>query len=93
MTGLSALGQSLSALGQMALTNYLMQSVVLSFVFYGFGLGLFGKLDSMRGLAIVIALYGAQMVFSVYWLKRFRFGPCEWLWRSLTYGQWQPNSR
>jgi uncharacterized protein len=83
----------LAALGQMALTNYLMQSVVLSLVFYGFGLGLFGKLDSVQGLGIVIVLFGAQVVFSTYWLKRFRFGPCEWLWRSLTYGQWQANSR
>ncbi|MEO8658823.1 MAG: DUF418 domain-containing protein [Bryobacteraceae bacterium] len=93
VAGLAALGQCLAALGQMALTNYLMQSVVLSFVFYGFGLGLFGKLDSVQGLGIVIVLYGAQVAFSLYWLKRFRFGPCEWLWRSLTYGQWQANSR
>ena len=79
----------LAALGQMALTNYLMQSVILVFVFYGFGLGLFGKMSAPAGVLLAIALYAAQAAASVYWLRRFRYGPFEWVWRSLTYGKAQ----
>ena len=74
--------------GRMAFTNYLAQSVILGFVFYGYGLGLFGKLTLTEGLAIVIALYVAQVAFSRWWLNRFAYGPIEWLWRALTYGAW-----
>ena len=70
----------------MAFTNYISQSVILGFVFYGYGLGLFGKLSLTEGLAIVIALYGAQILFSHWWLQRFAYGPIEWLWRALMYG-------
>jgi uncharacterized protein len=77
-------------LGRMALTNYILQSVVLGFVFYGYGLGLFGKLGSAAAAPIGFALYAAQLAFSTAWLRRYRFGPMEWLWRSLTYGQRQP---
>ena len=77
----------LAALGRMALTNYLMQSVVLGLIFYGYGFGLFDRLGSAVGVLIGIALYAAQIGFSVWWLGRFRFGPFEWLWRSLSYGR------
>lgn len=80
---------AVAALGQMALTNYLAQSIILGFIFYGYGLGLFGKLGSARAALIGIALYAAQLAFSRAWLRRFRFGPFEWLWRSLTYGRSQ----
>ncbi|MFB9265553.1 DUF418 domain-containing protein [Bradyrhizobium erythrophlei] len=64
-----------------------LQSVILGFVFYGYGLGLFGKLDSVTGLATVIAVYGIQAVAIRLWLQRFRYGPIEWLWRALMYGR------
>ena len=73
--------------GRMTLTNYLMQSVILGFVFYGYGLGLFGKLGPETGACIAVALYAAQVVFSQWWLKRYRFGPLEWLWRRLSYSK------
>jgi uncharacterized protein len=82
-----------AAAGQMALTNYLIQSLVLGFIFYGFGLGLFGRLAPAPAAAFAVAFYTAQLFFSQWWLARYRFGPCEWLWRSLTYGQRQPMRR
>ena len=78
-----------AALGQMALTNYLMQSVVLGLVFYGYGLGLYGKLGALATACIGVALYAAQLQASFWWLQCFQFGPAEWLWRSLTYGRRQ----
>jgi protein-S-isoprenylcysteine O-methyltransferase Ste14 len=80
----------LAAGGQMALTNYLTQSVVFSLVFYGFGLGYFGRLGVASTTAAGLAFYLVQLVFSRWWLLRFHFGPAEWLWRSLTYGRRQP---
>lgn len=80
-------------LGRMALTNYLTQSIVLSAIFYGWGLGLFGRLGEASALAIGVALFVAQTIFSALWLRRYAFGPAEWLWRSFTYGAWQPSRR
>jgi uncharacterized protein len=77
-------------LGRMAFTNYLMQSVIFGWVFYGYGLGLFGKLGVAAALAIGIAVYILQVVFSAFWLRRFLYGPVEWLWRSAMYGTRQP---
>ena len=82
-----------AAVGQMALTNYLIQSVVLSLLFYGYGLGLYGRLGAAPATAIGLGLYGLQMGASVWWLRRYRFGPVEWLWRSLTYGKCQKMQR
>ena len=79
-----------ASLGQMALTNYLTESVVLGVIFYGYGFGLFGRIGSALGLLIGVALYVSQLFFSRFWLRYYRFGPVEWLWRSLTYGRWQP---
>lgn len=76
-------------LGRMAFTNYLVQSIVLSFVFCGFGLALFGRLSFEQALVIAVLVYTAQAAFSAWWLRRFRFGPVEWLWRSLMYGERQ----
>ncbi|MGZ3325039.1 MAG: DUF418 domain-containing protein [Xanthobacteraceae bacterium] len=76
-------------LGRMAFTNYLAQSVILSCIFYGFGLALFGRLSVAQSIAVAVAIYAAQAAFSMWWLRRFRFGPIEWLWRSLMYGEWQ----
>ena len=86
VTGLTAL---LASLGQMALTNYLTESVVLGVIFYGYGFGLFGRMGSAPAALIGIALYVGQLFFSRLWLRHYRFGPVEWLWRSLTYGRWQ----
>jgi uncharacterized protein len=76
--------------GRMAFTNYLTQSVILGWIFYGYGLGLFGRLSVTAALAIALALYAAQIAFSACWLARYRYGPVEWLWRSLMYGKRQP---
>jgi uncharacterized protein len=80
----------LAACGRMALTNYLIQSIVFGFVFYGYGLGLFGHLGSAPVACIGIMFYIAQVYASRVWLTRFLFGPFEWLWRSLAYGRRQP---
>jgi uncharacterized protein len=79
-----------AAVGQMALTNYLTQSIILSLVFYGYGLGLYGRTGSTIAIGVGLILYVIQMIGSQAWLHRYRFGPVEWLWRSLTYGRWQP---
>ena len=77
-------------IGRMALTNYLAQSLILGWVFYGYGLGLFGRLSVTAALNIGIALYLAQVGFSRWWLRRYLYGPIEWLWRTLMYGHPQP---
>ena len=74
--------------GRMALTNYVSQSIICTFIFYGTGLGLGGQIGPAIYFPIGIVVYCTQMVFSRYWLKYFQFGPLEWLWRILTYGQW-----
>lgn len=78
------------AVGRMALTNYLLQSILSTTLFYSFGFGLFGEVGPLVGLVPTLAIYGVQVVLSELWLRRFRFGPAEWLWRSATYGAWQP---
>lgn len=80
-------------IGRMAFTNYLMQSVIFGWVFYGYGLGLFGKLGVAAALAIGTGVYILQVVFSAWWLQRFFYGPVEWLWRSAMYGRRQPLCR
>jgi uncharacterized protein len=80
-------------LGRMAFTNYIVQSIILSWIFYGFGFGLFGRASVFDSLVIAVAIYVAQAAFSAWWLHRFRFGPLEWLWRSLMYGKPQPMTR
>jgi uncharacterized protein len=77
-------------LGRMAFTNYLAQSVIFGWIFYGYGLGLFGRLGTASALAIGMTVYVAQVLFSAWWLRRFRYGPVEWLWRTLMYGTAQP---
>jgi uncharacterized protein len=77
-------------LGRMAFTNYLAQSVICGWIFYGYGLGQFGHLGVAATLAMGIFVYVAQVAFSAWWLRRYRFGPVEWLWRSCMYGIPQP---
>lgn len=76
--------------GRMALTNYLTQTIVLVLIFNGYGGGLIGHTGPAMGLVIALLLYGVQMVVSRIWLASYRFGPMEWVWRSLTYGEAQP---
>jgi uncharacterized protein len=80
----------LAPVGRMALTNYLMQSIVCTFIFYGYGLGLFGQLGKTAGLVLALGIYVVQIPVSGWWLSRYRYGPAEWLWRSLTYMKLQP---
>ena len=83
----------LAATGRMALTNYLMQTILCTSLFYGHGLGLFGRLERLEQLAVVVGVWILQLAWSPWWLRRFRFGPLEWAWRSLTYGRRQPMRR
>ena len=76
--------------GRMALTNYLMQTVIQSVLFLGWGLGLIGTLGLAFVFPLSIAVFALQVAYSRWWLSRYRFGPVEWLWRSLTYGRRQP---
>jgi uncharacterized protein len=85
--------QRFAAVGRMALTNYLMHSVILTTVFYGYGLGLYGDVARFSQMGFVVAVIALQLVLSPWWLARYRFGPVEWLWRSLTYWQRQPMTR
>ncbi|MDW8069462.1 MAG: DUF418 domain-containing protein [Anaerolineae bacterium] len=83
----------LAPAGQMALTNYLAQSIICTLIFYGYGLGLFGKVGAAAGIGLTLLIYFVQVLFSRWWMRRFLFGPAEWLWRSLTYLKWQPFRR
>jgi len=76
-----------AAVGRMALTNYLMQSVLCTLFFYHYTTGLFGRIGPAIGLIPAVVLYTAQVWFSNWWLQRYRFGPIEWLWRGMTYGK------
>lgn len=87
---LAGLQKALAAVGQMALSNYLAQTIICTMLFYGFGFALFGDLERWQLYLVVAAIWAAQLAWSPLWLARFRFGPFEWLWRSLTYWQRQP---
>ncbi len=84
------LTRALGAVGRMALTNYLIHSIVMTFIFYGWGLGMFAKFDRVELLAFVGGMWILQLIISPLWFTRFQFGPAEWLWRTLTYGKIQP---
>jgi uncharacterized protein len=87
--GKSMLGWA-APVGRMAFSNYLGQSLILGWIFYGYGFGLFGRSSVTTALAIAVAVYAAGVAISAWWLRRYRYGPVEWLWRSLMYGSWQP---
>lgn len=80
----------LSPLGRMALTNYIGQSIILTSIFYGYAGGMFGQIARAEQILIAVVIIIAQVIFSKLWLNHFKFGPLEWLWRSITYLQWQP---
>jgi len=83
----------LAPVGRMALTNYLMHSIIAAILFLSHGFALYGKVNIWQGILITIAIFAVQIPLSNWWLSRFRFGPFEWLWRSLTYLKWQPMRR
>ena len=83
----------LAPYGRMALTNYFLQSVVGTFILFGWGLGYFAQLNNLPLLGIGVAIIFLQTWWSRWWLRRFYFGPLEWLWRCGTYRTWQPLKR
>lgn len=87
------LTRTLAAVGQMAFTNYMLQTVICTTIFYGHGFGLFGRIERTGQILIVFATWIVLLVISPIWLRYFRFGPLEWLWRSLTYWTLQPMLR
>jgi uncharacterized protein len=89
----SWLMKGLANVGQMAFTNYLMQSIICTLFFYGYGLGYYGKLRLHQLYYVVGAVWVFQLIASAIWLRYFRFGPFEWVWRSLTYAKAQPMKR
>ena len=86
---LNGLTSRLAAVGRMALTNYLLHTVVFTTLFYGYGFGLFGEISRVWLLGMALAMWSLQLIISPIWLKHFRFGPAEWLWRTLTYWKLQ----
>ncbi len=82
--------RALTAAGRMALSNYIGQTIIANLIFSGVGLGLFGAMDRAQIYLVMMAVWIAQLTFSLWWLSRFRFGPLEWGWRCLTYGRRQP---
>lgn len=75
----------LAPVGRMALTNYLLQTVICVLLFYGYGLGLFGRFGALKATLIALAIFAFQVAASGLWLKYFAYGPMEWIWRQLTY--------
>ncbi len=83
----------LAPVGQMALTNYIMHSVITAILFHAYGFGLFGKINVWQGIALTVLIFLVQIPLSKWWLRLFLYGPLEWLWRSLTYLKLQPFKR
>jgi uncharacterized protein len=89
------LQRGLAAVGQMALSNYLMQTLICTWLFYDFAMGpsLYSDLERHQLYYVVAAIWAVELAWSVVWLRHYRFGPFEWLWRSLTYWKLQPMRR
>src|SRR3546814_15096220 len=89
LTPISTRTDPLFPFTMLVLSNYLMQSLILSLVFHGYALGQYGNIPRAKQMLLSAAILAFQCVFSALWLKAFRFGPMEWLWRCFTYWQWQ----
>ena len=89
----TSLTRPFAAVGRMAFTNYILQTVICTTLFYGHGLGLFGQIERTGQAAIVVTVWIFQLIVSPIWLRHFLFGPLEWLWRSLVYLERQPFRR
>ena len=83
-------GGVLAPFGRMALSNYILESVFMTTIAYGYGLGRMGRIGQAEALLLSLAFVAIQVPVSAWWLRRFRFGPAEWLWRCMTYGRVQP---
>jgi uncharacterized protein len=83
----------LAPVGRMALTHYLGQSLLCTWLFYHYGLGAFEMMPRSLQLLFALLLFAVQVALSHAWLRHFRFGPMEWLWRAMTYRQWPPMRR
>ncbi|MFG0253395.1 MAG: DUF418 domain-containing protein [Phycisphaerales bacterium JB038] len=92
-TSLQTLTRPFAAVGKMAFTNYIAQTVICTTLFYGHGFGYYNTFSRAEMLLLVIAVWIAQLIISPLWLSYFRFGPLEWLWRSLSYWRLQPLRR
>lgn len=79
--------QPFAIMGRMSITNYLMQSLLLSLLFYNFGLGWYGKIDVRTGIIVAVGVYLVQVIYSEIWLSKFKQGPIEAIWRKWTYGK------
>ena len=73
--------------GRMALSNYLLQSIIGTLIFYNYGLGLYGQIAPAFGMVLALVIFAVQIFISKWWLERYQFGPMEWTWKSLTYGK------
>ena len=80
----------LAPVGRMALSNFLLQALIFDALFQGYGLGFYGRMGPLLGVTVGVLMFLLQALLSTWWMKRFRFGPAEWLWRTLTYGKLQP---
>ncbi|MFD1017801.1 DUF418 domain-containing protein [Thalassobacillus hwangdonensis] len=83
----------LTHVGRMSLSNYILQSLISFLLFYSVGFGLYGNVSPLESALIVIVLFTGQIFLSKWWIAKYRFGPLEWLWRTLTYGKKQPLRR
>jgi uncharacterized protein len=81
---------TLAPIGRMGLTNYILQSLIGVLIFYGYGLGLLGEVQPYVAFLLTFPIFFLQVIFSKWWLSQFKYGPLEWLWRSLTYFELQP---
>lgn len=89
-SGFEGIKERFAAIGQMALTNYIGQSIIGVFIFYGVGFGLFTQFERTEQIIIVFGIWLLQFGWSKPWLDSYKFGPLEWMWRSLTYMKLQP---
>jgi len=85
--------RAIGTTGRMALSNYLLQSLICTTIFYGYGFGFFGTVGPAVRIVLAVVIFATQIGFSAWWLSRFQFGPMEWLWRTLTYGTHPPMRR
>ena len=82
--------QSFAPYGRMALTNYILQSILGAYIFYGWGLGYLAQIPNRYTFLMAFGVIALQMLISSWWLERFHYGPLEWVWRSLTHFKYYP---
>jgi uncharacterized protein len=83
----------LAAVGRMAFTCYILETLICTTLFYGHAVGLFGSVGRVGQILATVTIWAALLLLAPWWLERFRYGPLEWLWRTLTYGRLEPLSR